>query len=341
MKKDTDTKKVKVLKKVRSNAQWIGLTSGQRRTLEGWLFDDLLGFAESIERARRELGFTGSLSSLKRFYARRAREREVEGFGVSRDEAEAVNGAPGDAGVFRAAAMKRLARLLFKRVQEAPDDLAEWGMLATLLLKSEENELRRELKGEENEIRRECLEFAKERFRFNVVEEAQKALPELQALAEARKDPQLAKYEEAKRVNGILRCLFGENLPEPLHPESPEEEAAVAKADAKAEAKAKAEAEEERIAAAMRHREQILRKQEARKAMEAEQWRARATAAATAKGPAQEPEARMEEQPEEEPERPGAGCLTDEEWARQHPGNGSDGGGDDGGLRMVDGGKAA
>jgi hypothetical protein len=33
MKKDTDTKKVKVLKKVRSNAQWIGLTSGQRRTL--------------------------------------------------------------------------------------------------------------------------------------------------------------------------------------------------------------------------------------------------------------------------------------------------------------------
>jgi hypothetical protein len=329
MKKDTDTKKVKVLKKVRSNAQWIGLTSGQRRTLEGWLFDEMLGFAESIERARRELGFTGSLSSLKRFYARRAREREVEGFEVSRDEAEAVNGAPGDAGVFRSAAMKRLARLLFKRVQEAPDDLAEWGMLATLLLKSEENELRRELKGEENEIRRECLEFAKERFRFNVVEEAQKALPELQALAEARKDPQLAKYEEAKRVNGILRCLFGENLPEPLHPESPEEEAAVAKAEeeAKARAEAKAKAEEERIAAAMRHREQILRKQEARKAMEAEQRRARATAAATAKGPAQEPEARIEEQPEEEPVRPGTVGLTDEEWARQHPENGSDWGG--------------
>jgi hypothetical protein len=211
--------------------------------------------------------------------------------------------------------VKRLARRLFERVKEAPDAVQELGALAALLLKSEENELRRQLKGEENAIRRECLEFAKERFRFNVVEEAQRVLPELQELAEARKDPQLAKYEEARRVNGIIRRLFGNNLPEPLHPESPEEEEAMARAE---QAREEAKAQEERMAAASRQREQILREREARRAMDSERRRA------AAERPASESEEPVEEQPEQESAGHRTAGLTDEEWAQRHPENAPD-----------------
>jgi len=61
--------------KVKLNASWNGLSPKQRRTLESWLFDEKLGYQEALERARKELGFKGAMSSLRRFYSRPSQER--------------------------------------------------------------------------------------------------------------------------------------------------------------------------------------------------------------------------------------------------------------------------
>ena len=121
----------------------------------------------------------------------------------TQEDAEAIEASPANAGLFRSASMKLMGQLLLRQVRETPGEVKEWSALAKLMLWSEDIELRRQLKKEENEIRRENLAFAKERFHFNVVRRAEKVLPELQELAEARKDPKLKEYEENKRINAI------------------------------------------------------------------------------------------------------------------------------------------
>jgi hypothetical protein len=96
--------------------------------------------------------------------------------------------------------------------------------MARLLLQSESNEIKYRLKQEENEIRRQELAFAREKFHFDVMAQAQKALPELQALEEAN----LPRYEKNRRMNALRRSVFGPRIPEPL-PESEEEEAEMAR----------------------------------------------------------------------------------------------------------------
>lgn len=215
------------MKKVRSDARWNGLPREQQKTLEGWLFEDKLNYEEAWRRAQAELGFKGSVSSLKRFYARRRQERLLESLAEAQEEAQGMVDAPASAGLFRNAAMKMVGLLFLQQVRDAPQGAREWAGLAKLMLWHEDIELRRQLKTEENAIRRENLAFAKERFHFNVVRQAEKALPQLQELAEARKDPKLKEYEEAKKMNAIILRIFGSKVPKSdLQPENAEEEAA-------------------------------------------------------------------------------------------------------------------
>jgi hypothetical protein len=199
----------------------------QQRTLEGWLFEDKLNYEEAWRRAQAELGFTGSVSSLKRYYVRRKQERLLESFAEAQEEAQGIVDAPASAGLFRTAAMKMVGLLFLQQVRDAPQGAKEWAGLAKLMLWQEDIELRRQLKNEENALRRENLAFAKERFHFNVVRRAEKVLPQLQELAEARKDPKLKEYEEARKMNAIMLDIFGSDVPKSdLHPENAEEEAA-------------------------------------------------------------------------------------------------------------------
>ena len=69
--------------KMRADSAWSKLTAEQRETLEGWLFDENIGYKEALERAQKEFGITSSLSSLADFYQRRARERTPERTGGS------------------------------------------------------------------------------------------------------------------------------------------------------------------------------------------------------------------------------------------------------------------
>ena len=64
-----------LMRKTRSNASWNGLSREQRGKLEEWLFEERLGFKAALERAKTELGYAGSQTSLRRFYERMKTER--------------------------------------------------------------------------------------------------------------------------------------------------------------------------------------------------------------------------------------------------------------------------
>ncbi len=212
------------MKKQRADAKWNELTDAQRETLEQWLFEERITYQVAWERAQQELGFTGSVSSLRRFYEHMSRERTLRSLGVSEESAEEIDNASVGTATLRAAGMKLVAQLFLNGVMQSPEQMKHWCPLARLLLQSESNEIKYRLKQEENELRRQELEFAREKFQYDMMAQAQKALPELQALAEAN----LTQYEKNKRRNDLRRRMFGPNIPEIL-PENEAEEEAMAK----------------------------------------------------------------------------------------------------------------
>jgi hypothetical protein len=73
------------MRKIRSDAKWLGLSQPQRATLEAWLFEDHLSYEAALARARAELRFGGSWSGLQRFHQRVARERALKELLASRN----------------------------------------------------------------------------------------------------------------------------------------------------------------------------------------------------------------------------------------------------------------
>jgi hypothetical protein len=233
------------MRKTKSDALWNALSPEQLETLDQWLFDENLSYAKAWPRAQHELGFKGSVASLKRYYARRKQERTLLLFKDLQKDLTVLNQAETDTNSLRAGAMKLLSAFLFQWMSEAPEKVKEWAPLAKLVvdndrnetqremqreehklkreLKAKDHEIRRELKAEEHKVRREALALAKEKFEYRTVERALKALPQLQELAEARKDPHTQRYEENAYWNQLRRSVFGNGID--VHPESAEEEA--------------------------------------------------------------------------------------------------------------------
>jgi hypothetical protein len=211
------------MKKLATNARWSGLPPESVQKLENWLFDEKLAFSDALERAQRELAFTGSLSSLKRFYQRRSRERVVGEFADLCRGAQNVVDAPGNVRLLRTAAMKIVSQLFFKKITENPDSTREWEFLAKLLLQSEDNELRRLAKDEENAIRRENLAFAREKYDFNIVDEMLELLPDVNALHKLRNDPGTTDYDHNRLKNRMKKRMFDDAAVDFL-PESEKEE---------------------------------------------------------------------------------------------------------------------
>ena len=206
------------IKKSGSNASWNQLPLEARKQLETWLFDDCFNYEKVLDLARSQLGYTGSLSSLKRYYSRLARERVIATFTDSQKHVAEIEAAKTSAGQLRNAGLKIMAQLFLRQVVEKPDNVRQWGWMARLLLQSEENEIKKRAAAEYHELRCQSLQLARERFRFNVVEQAYSILPQLKALEQARKSPQQTRIEELARLRAIKRIIFGKELP----PEPPE-----------------------------------------------------------------------------------------------------------------------
>ncbi len=145
----------------------------------------------------------------------------LRGLVQSQEQVKQIKEAPVSAEELRAAGMKVVAQLFLRQVVQAPEQVREWSRLAKLLLQSESNEIRFRLKREENELRHKSLEFARERFHYDILEEGKQVLPELQKLWEAG----LTQYERNARTNNLRRRMWPEikKLPD-LLPENEEEE---------------------------------------------------------------------------------------------------------------------
>jgi hypothetical protein len=66
------------MSKMRSDCVFSKLTPEQVETLEGWLFEENLSYKDALERAQKEFGIESSLTGLRRFYGRLAKERGRE-----------------------------------------------------------------------------------------------------------------------------------------------------------------------------------------------------------------------------------------------------------------------
>jgi len=210
------------MKKPGPNAKWIALSPEQRQTLEGWLSDDGLSYEQALERARKELGFTGAASSLRRFYQRMAQERTLADLAESAKLSSAIGRREGTIDDMRESGMKLVAQWFLRKVAESPDQVKEWAPAAKLLLARDANEL----KDAENDIRRGWLEYTSEKASYDNVAWGVKHLKVLQFAAEARKSPKFRHFEQNLRTNDMRKRLFGENLPE-LLPENEAQEKAM------------------------------------------------------------------------------------------------------------------
>src|ERR1700734_2148732 len=109
------------MKKVRGNALWNELSAEQLQTLDEWLFEEHLSYAKILPRAQAELGFKGSIGSLKRYSARRQQERVVEKLADWQETAVEVKGTPTDDAAIQAASTKLLGGIVFQKLLEAPE----------------------------------------------------------------------------------------------------------------------------------------------------------------------------------------------------------------------------
>ena len=66
------------MSKMRSDCVFSKLTPEQAELLESWLFEENLSYKDALERAQKEFGIGGSLTGLRRFYGRLAKERGRE-----------------------------------------------------------------------------------------------------------------------------------------------------------------------------------------------------------------------------------------------------------------------
>jgi hypothetical protein len=65
-----------MMRKPRDDSKWKALTPGQHARLEGWLFEENIGYARVAALARQEFGVETSLAGVARYYRRRALERQ-------------------------------------------------------------------------------------------------------------------------------------------------------------------------------------------------------------------------------------------------------------------------
>src|SRR5580700_566143 len=201
--------------KVKANALWNNLTNDQLKALDRWLFEEKQSYELVLQKAQTQLKYQGSRASLIRYFYRRRKERAVEEFREMREEVGAVNGAAEDPATVHEASRKLLARFLFEQLRRSPGDVKEALSVAKLMVQNDYNELLREMKEKDQELRLKAMAFAKDKFQYDVIHSAVKALPHLQRLAETMEDPDPTEYRE--RAIEARQAMFGgeeEVLPE-------------------------------------------------------------------------------------------------------------------------------
>jgi hypothetical protein len=190
------------MSKMRSDSTWNQLTPEQRETLETWLFDENLGYAETVERVRREFGLQATTSSVGRFRRHRAAERQAEDLTDAQAAALDLNDLPANVTSLREAVVKLAAKTAFNLVTDKPDDLRPAVPLIKLLLASEAIE-----------IRHSRLKLAQTRFEYRAATAALQELPNLRAYLKALENDAGLTCDE--KIDRLRAFLYGWDSPKP------------------------------------------------------------------------------------------------------------------------------
>ena len=184
------------LGKLRCDSTWAALSPEQRETLEGWLFEENLGYTEVLALAQKEFGITGSKMSLVRFYQRVAAERAQREFLELDTAVKEMKGMDVNIGEMKSAAMCLITKRLMKLSLESPDKVKEMAWLGQVLVASEAQD-----------VKRGWLNIGREKFELAFAAEwlARKAEPGANG-----GDGYAAEDEQ---VLQIRKNLFGSNLP--------------------------------------------------------------------------------------------------------------------------------
>ena len=182
--------------KLRCDSTWAALTPEQRETLEGWLFDENIGYAEVLERAQKEFGIAGTKTSLVRFYQRAAAERAQREFLDLETTIREMKGLEVDVNEMQSAAMCLITKRLMKLSLESPEKVQEMAWLGNVLVSNEAQN-----------IKRGWLSIGREKFELGVAAERLARKTEKGAM------PADGYAAEDEQVLQIRKRLFGGNLP--------------------------------------------------------------------------------------------------------------------------------
>jgi hypothetical protein len=132
------------MRKLHEDSTRNQLTTGQRETLENWLFEENLGYDKTLARAREEFGVEATMASLGRYYRRRAGERQVEEAVEAQAAADELNGLGITVPRLREAALKLVGKAALKVATEKPAEVQHLVSFTKLLLESEAHDIQRE-----------------------------------------------------------------------------------------------------------------------------------------------------------------------------------------------------
>ena len=210
--KNADPQEIeRMLKKVRSNSHWSGLSFEQCERVEQWLFEDNLTQEATVARVKQEFGAEVSRWSVGRFYRYRARVRQSLELLEAQVASDELNVIPARTKEMRETAMKLLAKSAVRLATEKPEELKDLAFVTRLLLLGEENEIR---------LRRVKLEERYFDFEANgaCAEELEKVRSYIRTVGD---NEDLTDAEKHQRV---VKLLFGrEKLDEIGNTENPEE----------------------------------------------------------------------------------------------------------------------
>jgi hypothetical protein len=195
------------MNKLRTDAVFSQLTPEQVETLEGWLFEENLGYKEALERVEKEFNVKGSLSGLRRFYRRLARERSREDLvEMASVCADALATAKTD-GTLQAGLLTLGYKCAMELLVQSPERVREFTALLRALTSAQALEMKRiEFQREEDRIKRCALEHerkeAEQREGARLREEREEAQRE--AREEKRRAKEAAKAMESVNVQGPM-----------------------------------------------------------------------------------------------------------------------------------------
>jgi len=190
------------MSKMRDDSTFNQLTPEQRETMEGWLFDENLGYAKTLERVKQEFGLEATISSMGRYYRRRARDRMVEDLLDAQAGAFEVKDLPLNVPVMREALAKILYSAVLKQATEKPGEVEQLAALTKLLLENEDID-----------VRRSRQKLAEKCFDLEAIAASQKELPQLRAyLNVTGNDDTLSHEEKMERTHKILFGWDGSKL---------------------------------------------------------------------------------------------------------------------------------